>query len=42
LVADDTALTGFIASLPPAKRQPNLLFAAAYLLLGHAPPACLA
>ena len=36
-VADDTALVGFIASLPPAKRQPNLLFAAAYFLLGVPP-----
>jgi len=37
-VAGDTALMSFIASLPPAKRQPNLLFAAARYLLG-APPA---
>ncbi len=37
-VADDTALLSFIASLPPEKRQPNLLFAAARYLLG-APPA---
>ena len=36
-VADDTALVGFIASLPAAKRQPNLLFAAAYFLLGVPP-----
>ena len=36
-VADDAALVGFIASLPPGKRQPNLLFAAARYLLG-APP----
>jgi hypothetical protein len=36
-VADDAALVGFVASLPPAKRQPNLLFAAARYLLG-APP----
>src|SRR5437016_1715579 len=36
-VADDTALLTFIASLPPKKRQPNLLFAAARYLLG-APP----
>lgn len=35
--ADDAALVDFIASLPPAKRQPNLLFAAARYLLG-APP----
>jgi hypothetical protein len=34
--AGDTALVSFIASLPPEKRQPNLLFAAArYLLDGH-------
>jgi len=37
-VASDTALVSFIASLPPEKRQPNLLFAAARYLLG-APPA---
>jgi uncharacterized protein DUF2332 len=37
-VAGDAALVGFIASLPPDKRQPNLLFAAACYLLG-APPA---
>ena len=37
-VAGDTALVSFIASLPPEKRQPNLLFAAARYLLG-APPA---
>jgi hypothetical protein len=37
-VADDAALVNFIASLPPGKRQPNLLFAAARYLLG-APPA---
>jgi len=36
-VAGDAALVRFIASLPPAKRQPNLLFAAARYLLG-APP----
>ena len=36
-VAGDAALTGFIASLPPGKRQPNLLFAAARYLL-DAPP----
>ncbi len=36
-VAGDAALAGFIASLPPEKRQPNLLFAAARYLLG-APP----
>ena len=32
-VADDRALVGFIASLPPAKRQPQLVFAAARFLL---------
>jgi hypothetical protein len=37
-VAGDAALVRFIASLPPEKRQPNLLFAAARYLLG-APPA---
>ena len=37
-VAGDAALVRFIASLPPDKRQPNLLFAAARYLLG-APPA---
>ena len=36
-VAGDAALVRFIASLPPEKRQPNLLFAAARYLLG-APP----
>ena len=36
-VADDVAVAGFVASLPPDKRQPNLLFAAARYLLG-APP----
>jgi hypothetical protein len=36
-VADDAELVSFIASLPPGKRQPNLLFAAARYLLG-APP----
>jgi hypothetical protein len=35
-VADDEAILGFLAQLPPAKRQPNLLFAAARLLLGEA------
>jgi hypothetical protein len=35
-VAGDTALVSFIASLPPEKRQPNLLFAAARYLLGAA------
>jgi len=37
-VAGDAALVSFVASLPPEKRQPNLLFAAARYLLG-APPA---
>jgi hypothetical protein len=37
-VAGDAALVRFVASLPPDKRQPNLLFAAARYLLG-APPA---
>jgi hypothetical protein len=36
-VAGDAAVAGFVASLPPDKRQPNLLFAAARYLLG-APP----
>src|ERR1700722_9084904 len=36
-VADDDAILSFLAGLPPAKRQPNLLFAAACYLLG-APP----
>ena len=33
-VADDAAVISFVASLPHAKRQPNLLFAAARYLLG--------
>lgn len=36
-VAGDTALVSFTASLPPEKRQPNLLFAAARYLLGTPP-----
>ena len=36
-VADDPAVVAFVASLPPGKRQPNLLFAAARYLLGAAP-----
>jgi len=36
-VADDDLVLGFLASLPPPKRQLNLLFAAARYLLG-APP----
>jgi hypothetical protein len=38
-VCDDPAILGFLGSLPPAKRQPNLLFAAArYLLEGTPDP----
>jgi len=33
-VAADPAVLGFLAGLPPVKRQPNLLFAAARYLLG--------
>ena len=33
-VADDAGIASFVASLPAAKRQPNLLFAAARYLLG--------
>ena len=33
-VAQDTAVLRFLDSLPPVKRQPNLLFAAARYLLG--------
>jgi hypothetical protein len=36
-VAGDAAVAGFVASLPPDKRWPTLLFAAARYLLG-APP----
>ncbi len=36
-VAEDTAVVGFLGSLPPEKRQPNLLFAAARYLLGVPP-----
>jgi hypothetical protein len=36
--AEDPAVMGFAASLPPGKRQPNLLFAAARYLLGGTPP----
>jgi len=36
-VADDDLILGFLRTMPPAKRQPNLLFAAARYLLG-APP----
>jgi len=34
-VADDQFVLAFLASLPPAKRQPNLVFAAARYLLGR-------
>ena len=33
-VAGDPGIVSFVASLPAAKRQPNLLFAAARYLLG--------
>ena len=36
-VAADAALVGFIASLPPAKQQPQLVFGAARYLLGGPP-----
>ena len=36
-VCADPAILGFLGSLPPAKRQPNLLFAAARYLLGGLP-----
>jgi hypothetical protein len=36
-VADDDQVLGFLAALPSAKRQPNLLFAAARYLLGTPP-----
>lgn len=36
-VAEDPLVLDFLASLPAAKRQPNLLFAAAWYLLGHPP-----
>jgi hypothetical protein len=36
-VAEDAALAGFVAGLPPGKRQPNLVFAAARYLLGTPP-----
>ena len=36
-VADDGLILEFIASLPPGKRQPQLLFAAARYLLGAVP-----
>lgn len=36
-IADDAQVLGFLATLPPAKRQPNLLFAAVRHLFGVAP-----
>ncbi len=36
-VAEDSVILGFLGSLPPDKRQPNLLFAAARYLLGGTP-----
>jgi hypothetical protein len=36
-VADDRAALTFLDGLPPAKRQPNLLFAAARALIGEPP-----
>ncbi len=36
-VAEDGVVLGFLGSLPPEKRQPNLLFAAARYLLGGTP-----
>jgi hypothetical protein len=36
-VAGDSEVLAFLAALPTAKRQPNLLFAAARYLLGEAP-----
>jgi hypothetical protein len=36
-VADDPSVVDFLAGLPAAKRQPNLVFAAAWYLLGHPP-----
>jgi Uncharacterized protein conserved in bacteria (DUF2332) len=37
-VAGDNQLLAFLAGLPAAKRQPNLLFAGARLLLGEPGP----
>jgi hypothetical protein len=37
LAAGDAAITEFVASLPPGKHQPNLLFAAARYLFGALP-----
>jgi hypothetical protein len=36
-VAGDPLVLGFLAGLPAAKRQPNLVFAAAWYVLGHPP-----
>ncbi|MGH3160063.1 MAG: DUF2332 family protein, partial [Streptosporangiaceae bacterium] len=36
-VAEDSRILGFLAGLPPEKRQPNLLFGAARYLLGDTP-----
>jgi hypothetical protein len=36
-VAEDKAILAFLDALPPLKRQPNLLFAAARFLLGEPP-----
>jgi hypothetical protein len=36
-VAGDPVMLDFLAGLPAAKRQPNLVFAAAWYLLGHPP-----
>jgi hypothetical protein len=36
-VAGDPVVLDFLAGLPAAKRQPNLVFAAAWYLLGHPP-----
>ncbi len=36
-VAEDAAILAFLEGLPRAKRQPNLLFAAARLVLGEPP-----
>ena len=36
-VAGDPVVLGYLARLPAAKRQPNLVFAAACYLLGHPP-----
>jgi hypothetical protein len=39
-VAGDPLILGFLDALPAAKRQPNLLFAAAYYLLGAPADLC--